>query len=283
MEAENLQNVLSFVRVGGLVTAGMILIVTWLFARVLTSTAQNLGARFTERRLLFSQVASFTRFALYFGGFLLAFLSAVELRQETVIALSGTAGVALGFAFKDLASSVLAGITILIDKPFQVGDRISVGGTYGDVSSIGLRSVRIVTLDDNLVTIPNSKFLTDAVSSGNAGELNMLVQMDFFIGADQDIDEAERIVQEAITSSRYTYLEKPWTVLVTQVREEGHFAIRVRGKAYVIDTSFEKAFESDVNRTVLKAFYARGIEPPAKLVRPVGGGDHDGATLRVVS
>lgn len=272
METEHLSNVFSFIRVGGIVTAGIVLAVTWASARVLTSTAARLGERLTERRLLFSQVASFGRFGLYFAGALIAFLSAVELRQETVLALSGTAGVALGFAFKDLASSVLAGITILVDKPFQVGDRINVGGVYGDVASIGLRSVRIVTLDDNQVTIPNSKFLTDTVASGNAGELNMLVQMDFYIGADQELDDAVRIVEESISSSRFAFLGKPWTVLVSEVEVGGHIAVRIRGKAYVCDTTFEKAFETDVSKTVLKAFRARSIQPPARLVRRLGTG-----------
>lgn len=267
MDTENVTAVISLVRVGGLVTAAIILAVSYLAATVVTSTMHRLGDRFTERRLLFSQVAAFSRFALYFFGIVLAVFSAVELRQETVLALSGTAGVALGFAFKDLATSVLAGITILIDKPFQVGDRISVGGVYGDVTAIGLRSVRIVTLDDNLVTIPNNTFLNEKVASGNAGELNMLVQMDFFVGLDADVERAARIVEEIVTSSRFCYLEKPWVVLATQIESGGHFVVRLRAKAYVNDTKYEKPFESDVTRRVMAAFRAEGIPPPARLVR----------------
>ena len=53
--------------------------------------------------------------------------------------------------------------------------------------------MRLVTLDDNVVTIPNNKFLTDMVSSGNWGALDMQIQMDFFIGADQDVPLAKRL------------------------------------------------------------------------------------------
>lgn len=267
MELENVESVLSMVRVGGLFTAAIILLVTYASSRVITVTLTRFGERITERRLLFQQVSSFIRFGIYFVGIMLAVISAVELRQETVIALSGTAGVALGFAFKDLASSVLAGITILIDKPFQVGDRVNIGGTYGDVVSIGLRSVRIATLDDNLVTIPNNRFLNESVSSGNAGELNMLVQMDFFIGIEEDVERAIRLVEEAITTSRFTYSEKPWAVLVKQVVEGECFATRLRAKAYVIDTQYEKAFETDVNRRLLIAFQQADIRPPARIYR----------------
>src|SRR5690606_37275998 len=127
MDTDNVQSVMSMVRVGGLLTAVVVLAVTYAAATLITSTLSRLGERITERRLFLQQVAAFTRFGIYFIGIFLAVISAVELRQETVLALSGTAGVALGFAFKDLATSVLAGLTILIDKPFQVGHRVSVG------------------------------------------------------------------------------------------------------------------------------------------------------------
>lgn len=271
MELQNVQSVLSLIRVGGLVTAVLLLVATYAAARLVSVTLIRIGERFTEHRLLLSQVASFARFGIYFVGIFLAVISAVELRQETVLALSGTAGVALGFAFKDLASAVLAGLTILIDKPFQVGDRVTVGETYGDVIAIGLRSVRIQTLDDNLVTIPNNRFLSEAVASGNAGELNMLVQMDFYIGIDQDIEKAVALTEETITTSRYAYLKKPWTVQVKQTVENQYFAVRLRAKVYVIDTKYEKAFETDVNRRLMQAFRREAIEPPARLNRSVAG------------
>ncbi|MFZ9889630.1 MAG: mechanosensitive ion channel family protein, partial [Myxococcota bacterium] len=239
MDTDNVQSVLSMVRVGGLLTAAIVLLATYGIAQVTTSTMDRIGSRLAEHRLLLQQVSAFARFGVYFVGIFLAVVSAVELRQETVIALSGTAGVALGFAFKDLASSILAGLTILIDKPFQVGDRIAVGDTYGDVTSIGLRSVRIVTLDDNLVTIPNSRFLNDSVASGNAGQLHMLVQTDFYIGADQDVVLAKQLVEQALTTSRYCSLDQPWSVLVSQLEPREHFALRLRAKAYVLDTKFE--------------------------------------------
>lgn len=262
MDTDNVQSVMSMVRVGGLLTAVIVLVVTYAAATLTTSTLARLGERITERRLFFQQVAAFTRFGIYFVGIFLAVISAVELRQETVLALSGTAGVALGFAFKDLATSVLAGLTILIDKPFQVGDRVTVGDTYGDVVSIGLRSVRIVTLDDNLVTIPNSRFMNDSVSSGNAGELNMLVQLDFYVAMDQDVELALGLIEEVVTSSRYCFLDKPWSVRAMQMTPGEHFTVRLRSKAYVIDTKYENAFTNDVTCAVLRAFREHGITSP---------------------
>ena len=108
--------------------------------------------------------------------------------------------------------------------------------------------MRLVTLDDNLVTIPNAKLGSEVVASGNAGALTMLVQQDFYIAVDQDAAQAQRLVGEALCSSRFCKLQMPWTVLVNQVVHEQHFAVRLRAKAYVVDVRYEKAFETDVTR-----------------------------------
>jgi small-conductance mechanosensitive channel len=184
-----------------------------------------------------------------------------------VLGLTGTAAVAIGLALKDLTASVLAGIVIIIDRPFQVGDRVSFGGAYGEITAIGLRSVRLTTLDDNVVTIPNNKFLTEQVSSGNWGALDMMIQMDFYIGLDQDVSLAKRLVEESLISNRYAFLKKPWVVLVNEVLQDHMMAVRLRAKAYVLDVQYEKAFETDVTERVLMAFREHAVLPPAILHR----------------
>ncbi|MCA9582994.1 MAG: mechanosensitive ion channel, partial [Myxococcales bacterium] len=161
----------------------------------------------------------------------------------------------------------VSGIVIMLDRPFQVGDRVSFGGEYGDIQAIGLRSVRLRTLDDNTVTIPNNKFLNDMTSCGNYGDLDMQVVMDFYVGLDQDIDVARQMVTEAALTSRYVHLPKPVVVLVNQVIHENYVAVRLRLKAYVLDTQYEKAFETDVNIRAMRALGERGIKPPAILHR----------------
>ncbi len=145
---------------------------------------------------------------------------------------------------------------------FQVGDRVEFGGFYGDITAIGLRSVRLQTLDDNTVTIPNSKFLSDITSSGNFGALDMQVVMDFHIGIDQDFDRAQEIVREAALSSRYVLLSKPIVVQVVQAASSALVSVRLRLKAYVLDARYEKTFETDVNLRVLRAFRQEGIRAP---------------------
>jgi len=251
------------------VTGIVVLIAMWFSVRLVTGTMTRLGERFAAKRLVLAQIATLSRFVLYLAGLVLAVGASVQLSKEVIIGLTGTAAVTIGFALKDLAASILAGVTIIVDRPFQVGDRVSFGGFYGEITEIGLRSVRLVTLDDNVITIPNNKFLTEAVSSGNLGALDMLIQQDFYIGIDQDIGLAKKLVSESLTSSRYAYLKKPWAVLVNQVLQDNYFAIRIRSKVYVLDVKYEKALESDITERVMEAFRAYGIQPPAVLHRTV--------------
>lgn len=263
-------NLLEVVRIGGLATALLILVGTYVAVRFATTALKGLGNRLVDKRLVINQFATLLRFAIWFVGLASALAVSVNLTRDVLLAIGGTAAVTIGFALKDLAASVLAGIIIIVDRPFQVGDRVTFAGAYGEISSIGLRSVRLVTLDDSVVTIPNNKFLTDVVSSGNWGALDMLIQMDFFVGVDQDVALAERLVGDALTSCRYAYTKKPWVVLVNQVLENNVLSVRLRAKAYVLDVKYEKAFETEVTKRVMAAFRDHGILPPAVLHRQVG-------------
>ncbi|MEX1368587.1 MAG: mechanosensitive ion channel domain-containing protein [Nannocystaceae bacterium] len=255
------------IRWSGVFTSMFVIGGAWLVMRFLRNTVAGLSKRFPNRRLLLQKVATFAQFTLYVGTGLAVVILSFELNDSIIALIGGTIAVSVGFAIKDLVASFIAGIMIMIDRPFQVGDRVSFGGEYGDITAIGLRSVRLQTLDDNTVTIPNNKFLNDMTSNGNYGALDMQVVMDFFIAPDQDVRRARDLCTECAVSSRYVFLDKPVVVLVNQVITDNYVAVRLRVKAYVLDTRFEKVFETDVNMRVMDAFGAEGIGPPAILVR----------------
>ena len=163
----------------------------------------------------------------------------------------------------------MAGVLIIFDQPFQVGDRVSFGGQYGDIISIGMRSVKLQNLYDNTVTIPNNMFLSEVTSCGNYGELDMQVVVDFHIGVDQNVQLAQDIIREVTAISRYIFLPKPIVILVSQEIVDQYIALRLRLKAYVFDIKYEKAFVSDVSLRVLEAFQKENILPPAVLHRGI--------------
>jgi len=271
-DEEVISQISQAIRWGGVVTSVFIIIGVWVGLRFFNNFVENLGDQFTTRRMLFQKLGTIVQFFVYIGAIGTVIALSVRFDAKVLTLLGGTAAVAVGFAVRDLVASFIAGVMIMIDQPFQVGDRVAFGGEYGDITAIGLRSVRLQTLDDNTVTIPNNKFLTDMTSCGNYGALDMQVVMDFYIGLDQDITKARDIVTEAGLTSRYVHLPKPVVVLVNQVIQDNYVAVRLQLKAYVLDTQYEKAFETDVNLRVMRAFEQHRIAPPAILYRTISGG-----------
>ena len=233
-----------------------------LFVKGITKLSDSLYRRIPRRRILISQVATTLNFSIYIFGGPFLFYVILEPPREIMLAATGSIAVALGLSLKDLVASVIAGFILLFDRPFQVGDRVSFGDVYGEIESIGLRSVRLITLDDNLVTIPNNRFMSDVVSSGNAGALDMMLVFDFHIALDADTRLARDLLYEVVVTSRYAYLKKPVAIVMTELAVAERLAIQLQAKAYVIDVRFEKAFQTDVVLRANEAFNRHHIKRP---------------------
>ena len=266
-EVESLTVLYQMVRWSGLAASVIVIAAAWLLISFLHNLTEQLGVMFVERRLLFQKINAFVRFGIYLSAVVTVVLLSFDFSRDVLAIIGGGTAVAVGFAAKDLVASLVAGMTILVDRPFQVGDRVSFADQYGDIITIGLRSIKIRTLDDNTVTIPNNMFLNGVTSCGNYGVLDMQVVIDFYIGLDQDVNLARQLLREAAATSRFIHLPKPIVVLVSQVALENYIAVRLRLKVYVLDTQYEKELETDINLRVLEAFTENRIQAPAVLHR----------------
>ncbi|MEM7414847.1 MAG: mechanosensitive ion channel family protein [Gemmatimonadota bacterium] len=211
-----------------------------------------------SRRLFYKRLVPITRIILWaFAAYLIVSVI-FRVDAQRLLAATAAIGVAIGFAAQDLLKNLFGGIILVFDQPFQVGDKISVGGTYGEVVSIGLRSTRIVTPDDNLVSVPNAQVVDQQVANANAGELNCQVVTDLYLPGWADEVLAKKIAFQAAASSKYVYLNKPIVTLVADVFKET-FLTRVRVKAYVLDPRLEFAFQSDVTERAREGFREAGL------------------------
>lgn len=262
--AGDLTKMAGFVRWSGLLVSVVVVIGAGIVLRSLSSVTRRLTERYGDRRLTLQQVEAIARFVVYIvTGSLVVGLS-IQINDTVLTLLGGTLAVAIGFAMRDLVASVIAGVIIMLDRPFQVGDRVQYAGEYGDIVAIGLRSVRMRTLDENTVTIPNNKILTDVTSSANYGDLDMLVVVDFYLDVDQDLDLAERLLREAMLSSNFVYLGRPVVVAVSEKLSEQRVLVQMSGRANVFDTAYEKPFATEVTKRTLRAFKEHGIAAPAR-------------------
>lgn len=230
--------------------------------KMLHRGARTLSQRFPKHRLLFLQVETTAVFFVYIFGGAVMIYSVLRPAKELMFALGGGVIVAVGLSLKDLVASLFAGLILLFDRPFQVGDRVQFGDTYGEIKSIGLRAVRLNTLDDNLVTIPNVRFITDVVSSGNSGALDMMVVIPFHVALDADISRARDIIYETAVTCSYTYLKKPVKIVASEEGSPTGFYIKLSVKAYVLDVQYEKAMQTDIVLRTTEAFLREKIKRP---------------------
>jgi len=224
----------------GIVQAAVVILFAWLLLRFVDRIVEDLGKSIAERRLLLQRINAFFRFSVYLTTIAFIVLVSFDFSPRVLAVIGGASVVAVGFATRDLLASLVGGILIILDRPFQIGDRVKFGGEYGDIKKIGLRSVKLTTLDDSTVTIPNNLFLSEVTSSSNSGQLDMQTVVDFYIGLDQDVHRARELIREAAATSRYIYLPKPINVLAAQLPLDGCVSMHLRLKAYVLDTKYEK-------------------------------------------
>ena len=230
----------------------VIFLIAFVSIKYLTKILETLGERWTNVRLLIKRMIPIIRitgwtFVLYI---IIAGVFAPPI--ETLIAVTASAGIAVGFASQDILKNIFGGIMILFDRPFQVGDKIAIGNYYGEVVQIGLRSVRIVTADDSLISIPNSDLVNQAVSNSNSGEFNCQVVAEFYLPAHINLERLKKIAYLAAACSKYIYLNKPIAVILKNEIQEGRSLLKMRLKAYVLDLRYEFAFASEMTELVIK-------------------------------
>jgi len=240
--------------------AVLILILVFFLIKGMAFVLEALAERNAERRLLYKRLVPIFRVLLWGVALYVVLRGIFDVDAQGLFAAAAAIGVAIGFAAQDLLKNIFGGLVILFDQSFQVGDKILVGGTYGEVTSIGLRSTRIQTPDDNLVTVPNAQVADDQVSNANAGELNCQVATDLYLPGGIDEGRAKEIAYQAAVSSSYVYLRKPIVVLVKDEYDEGHL-VHLKVKAYVVDTRYEALLASDVTERARRAYREEGFLP----------------------
>ena len=220
--------------------------------RFLTQLVELIGERSTNYRIMIKGFVPVVRIIGWIVVIFIIIAGVLQPRIEAVLALTASVGVAVGFASQDILKNIFGGVIILLDAPFKVGDKIEIGSHYGEVVEIGLRSTRIVTPDDSLVSIPNGELMNQSVSNSNAGELNCQVVAEIYLPLDIDTERVRSIAREAAQTSRYIFLNKPITVLFFNEVKERRPYYKMRLKAYVMDIRYEFIFKSELTEIVIR-------------------------------
>ncbi|WP_319578010.1 mechanosensitive ion channel domain-containing protein [uncultured Methanospirillum sp.] len=243
-----------------IISSILVLIFAYLVVMGMDFLLRILSEQLGTKRHILSMVIPILKIFVYLFAVYLIVSPLITLGIAELTVFSGLIGAGLGFGLKDLVADLVAGFIIILEKPYQIGDKITIDDYYGEVIDIGIIQTIIVTPGDSRVAIPNYAIMSKAVSSANAGSAEMMVITDLFLSYDANVDDAIRLLTEAVITSRYVYISetRPYVILV-----ENHPIYRkILVKAYVNDLRHEFKFKSDITRHAWDAFQKAGIHPP---------------------
>jgi small-conductance mechanosensitive channel len=258
MQPETMQSLTELLAPGRIFTAILTLAGAWLVLKFVYALLHLLSRRFTKHRLQIGRLFPVTRLVVWAVAIYFVVVVIFRPQANAVLTVTASAGLAIGLAAQEIVRNVLAGIFILFDEPFRVGDMVQIGGHYGEVLSIGVRSTRIRTFDDSTVAVPNAMMISDAVINSNSGSLDEMVVIDFALPASVDIPAVKDLAAQAAASSPYVYLKKPIVVVISDDFNRT-FLTRFKIRCYVLDVRLERVLASDVVERLKEGLLARGI------------------------
>lgn len=176
---------------------------------------------------------------------------------QNFLAVFGAIGLAVGFAFKDYVSGLIAGVVAIYEQPYRPGDWVRIDNSYGEVQSLGLRAIRVLTPEDTLVTISHSKIWDTGIQNANCGRRTHLCVADFYLNPAHDAGLVRQKLHDVALSSPFLHIKRPWAVVLAEKPWGTHYRV----KAYPIDGRDEIQFVSDLTARGKAALAEIGVKP----------------------
>jgi len=204
------------------------------------------------------------RIAVVVLGLMLA-LDRLGVQIQPFLAGAGVVGLALSLAAQDTLSNLVAGVLLIMDRPFQVGDRVELWtaptetGTWGDVVEIGLRATKIRNPDNLVVVVPNNEIMQrDIVNYTMSGD-HIRLRIPFSVAYDSDVDLAkEALVATALEVEGVKPQPAPFVIL----RSFGASEVGLQLRVWIHDARARRRVADEITERALGAFAAAGLEIP---------------------
>ncbi len=204
-------------------------------------------------------IENFSKIVIIVIG-LMVILSIWKINITPVLASAGIAGVAVAIAAKDTLANFFGGLSLFVDKPFKLGDFIVVDEKLkGEVVDIGIRSTRIKTPDDILITIPNSILVSSKIINESAPSPKIRLRLPVTVAYGSDIELVERAVMEILNTNPDVLKEPAPRLLFMSF---GDSALNLEIFFWIADPFLRFKVTDSINREIYKKFNEKGIKIP---------------------
>jgi small-conductance mechanosensitive channel len=210
-----------------LILAGIVVVFFYFLSWLVKKIVRRTTSMDSSNRTLRMAMGRIVQAAIIIIGALVAFAAAFPgFTPGNLISALGVGGIAIGFAFKDIFENFLAGILILVTRPFRIGDQIIYDRYEGTVEEIHTRATWLKTYDGRRIIIPNSELFKNSVTVNTAFETRRL-EYDFKLAAGEDIEKAKEVLSRVMDESK-DVLKDPKCDLVVISFDQTAVTLRAR-------------------------------------------------------
>ena len=236
---------------------GLIVLLTWLAIVFVRKALPLLAQRGPGRiRLFLLGSVPILRLTLITIAILSIIPLVFNVTLQNFLIIAGGVSVAIGFAFKDYVSSLVAGVVAVFEKPYRPGDWVKINGDYGEVTNVGMRAITIVTAADDTISIPNLQLWTANVANSNDGQPTLMCVANFWIKPEHDASALRFALDRVALTSAYLDYSRPVFTIV----EEKPWGTHYKLKAYPYDMRDQFLFISDLTARGKLAIAQAGAE-----------------------
>ncbi len=253
-----------FIVIGNILAS--IVIISWLLALIPVSRMLLEMLSYQHHRIpvvdprtlpLFNIIAMLALIAL--ASYILLILWGIN--PAAWLASAGILGIAIGFAARDTLANLFAGVSIIADAPYKIGDWINLdGGDRGMVTAVGLRSTRILNRDDQEITIPNAIIANSRIINESAGPTPLSrIRVAVGVAYGSDVHEVTRILEQVAKSSA-TIVQDPEPR--ARMRAFGDSSLNFELMCWIERPENRGLISHQLYMAVNDAFHAHGISIP---------------------
>ncbi|MBN2425933.1 MAG: mechanosensitive ion channel family protein [Calditrichaceae bacterium] len=220
------------------------------FRKLLLRLKIEESKRFTMVRL--------THYIIMIVGAIVSF-QFVGIDLSGLAVIFGLLSVGIGFGLQNVTSNFIAGLILLFERPIKIGDRILVGDTEGDVTTINIRSTTIKTMDNVSIIVPNSEFVSNKVINWSHGDTSVRINIKVGVSYNSDLDMVLNTLLEIAREHPKVMKHPEPDVLLS---EFGDSSWNMTLRIWIANPQRYPVTKSEINCAIVRKFREKGIEIP---------------------
>ncbi|MDZ7659428.1 mechanosensitive ion channel family protein [Fodinibius sp.] len=199
-----------------------------------------------------------TQYLIISIGVLISF-NFVGINLSSLTVIFGLLSVGIGFGLQNITSNFISGLIILFERPISVGDRVVVSDIEGDITEINIRATMVRTVNNILIIVPNSEFVSKDVINYSHGDPTYRLDIDVGVAYGSDLDTVLKALQEVADQNK-SVMQTPQSEV--HLIEFGDSSWNMQLRAWIPDVKHYPRIRNELNQAIVRTFRKYEVEIP---------------------